>query len=77
MKRLKNFEKTINSFAKRPNKNCVGFKIHSLPFLPETLIVMMKSDVITEHVGLPIVVQIGIGSNTITRDNGLVGTKSM
>ena len=54
--RLKNFEKTINSFVKRPNKNYVAFKIHLLPFLPETLIVMMKSDVITKHLGLPIMV---------------------
>ena len=34
------------------------------PYLTETLIVMMKRDVITKHVALHITVQIGTGSKT-------------
>ena len=37
------------------------------PCLIETLIAMTKSDVITERVVLPIVVQTGIGRKTTTR----------
>ena len=46
-----------------------------LPFLTETLIVMTKSDMITECVALPITVQIGIGSKTTMKR--IVRTKSM
>ena len=55
--KLKNFVIIVNSFLKKLSKNCMGFMKHLLPFLPKTLIMMMKSDVIIERVALPIVIQ--------------------
>ena len=74
--RLKNFVIIVNGFLKKHSKNCMGFVKHLLPFLPKTLIMMTKSDVIIERVALPIVVQtIGIGNRPITMTT--VRTKSM
>ena len=65
----------INSFVIQPNRIQTRFKKRLLPFLTETLIVMTKSDMITECVALPITVQIGIGSKTTMKR--IVRTKSM
>jgi len=74
--KLKNFMIIVNSFLKKLSKNCMGFVKHLLPFLPKTLIMMMKSDVIIERVALPIVNQTnGIGNKPITMTT--VRTKSM
>ena len=45
----------------------MGLGRHSLPYLTKTLIVMTKSNVITEHVVLPIMIQIGIGDKSIMK----------
>jgi len=54
----------INSFMIQPNRPWTRFKNCLPPCLTETLIVMTKSDMITERMALPITVQIGIGSKT-------------
>ena len=57
----------INSFVIQPNKLWARFKKRLPPCLTETLIVMMKSDVIIEHMALPIEVQIGTSNKTTVR----------
>ena len=57
----------INNFVIQPSRLWTKFKQRLPPCLIETLIEMMKSDVITERVALPIMVQTGTGSKTTTR----------
>ena len=61
------FTLIINSFMIQPNRLWTKFKKLLPPYLIEILIMMMKSDVIIEHVALPIVVQTGTGSKTTTK----------
>ena len=58
------FVMKINNFMIQPSRLWTRFKQRLLPCLIETLIAMMKSDVITKRVALPIVVQTGTGSKT-------------
>ena len=59
----------------QPNRFWTRFKKSLPPCLTETIIVMMKNDVITEYVAFPIMVQIEIGSKTTTKR--IVRTRSM
>ena len=61
------FVMKINNFMIQPSRLWTRFKQCLPPCLIETLIAMMKSDVITERVALPIVVQTGTGSKTTMR----------
>ena len=61
------FVMKINSFVIQPNRLWTKFKKRLPPYLIETLIVMMKSDMITKRVALPITVQIRTGSKTTTK----------
>ena len=58
------FMMKINNFMIQPSRLWNRFKKHLPPCLTETLIAMTKSDVITEHVALPIVLQTGTGNKT-------------
>ena len=58
------FVMKINNFVIQPSRLWTRFKKRLSPCLTETLIAVMKSDVITERVALPIVVQTRIGSKT-------------
>ena len=61
------FRDEINNFVIQPSKLWTRFKQRFPPCLIETLIAITKSDMITERVALPIVVQIGTGSKTTMR----------
>ena len=65
----------INSFVIQPNILYTKFKKCLPPCLIETLIMMTKSNVIIEHMALPIAVQIRVGSKTTTKRT--VRTRSM
>ena len=70
MRKFNNYVIRANIFLKRINKNYAKFTKKLLPFLLKTLIIMMKSNVTTKCVALPMAVQkIKIGSQpmTITR----------
>ena len=54
----------INNFVIQPSRLWTRFKKRLPPCLTETVIAMMKSNVITECVALPIVAQTGTGSKT-------------
>ena len=58
------FMMKINNFVIQPSKIWTRFNKRLPPCLTETLITITKSDMITERVALPIVVQTGIGSKT-------------
>ena len=61
------FVMKINNFVIQPSRLWTRFKKRLPPCLIETLIAMTKSDVITERVALPIVVQTETGSKTTMR----------
>ena len=61
------FMMRINSFMIQPNRLWIRFKKRLPPYLTKTLIVMTKSDMITECVAFFIAVQIGTASKTTTK----------
>ena len=69
------FVMKINSSVIQPNRPWTKFKKRLPPCLIKTLIVMTKSNVITERMALPITVQIGIGNKTTIKR--IVRTMSM
>ena len=69
------FTLIINSFMIQPNRLWTRFKKRLPPYLTETLIMMTKSDVITDRMTLPIAVQIEIGNKTTMKR--IVRTRSM
>ena len=58
------FVMKINNFVIQPNRLWTRFKKRLPPCLTETLTAMTKSDMLTERVALPIVIQTGTGSKT-------------
>ena len=58
------FVMKINNFVIQPSRLWTKFKKRLPPCLTETLIVITKSDMITERVAFPIVVQTKTGSKT-------------
>ena len=58
------FVMKINNFVIQPSNIWTKFNKRLPPCLIETLIAITKSDMITERVALPIVVQTGTGSKT-------------
>lgn len=66
-RKFNNYMIRANIFLKRISKNCAKFTKKLLPFLLKTLIIMMKSNVITKCMALPMAVQkIKIGSQPMT-----------